>query len=513
MNAILTGLDFGSLASRSGRENAFTERVFDINGLAALEARVADDLDCLNYPPANWVPPRDGILDVLVVGAGMCGQTAAYGLLKEGIRNIRVIDRAAFSAEGPWGTFARMEMLRSPKHLTGPDLGVPSLTFRAWYTASFGAEAWTSLHKVWRLDWRNYLLWVRTQVGVKVENGVELLKVEPAPDRDSTLLVVKLASAGGEESLLVRKLVLAMGREGSGAPRLPHYPSLTVAVQGVPCASGMPIYHSMDAIDFSALKAKRIGVMGVGASAFDNAACALEAGAEVTMFCRRPHLPQVNKSKWTAFAGFFKGFPYLSDAQRWEIYSYIFDAQVPPPYESVLRCERWATFALKLDETWLDVGFNQHEVQVQSNRGGYTFDAVILGTGFDVNLQERPELAFFAPHILTWQDRIGDVTVPGGVETDSRLEAGRFPYLSDGFQLQCRTASAPKAMESLFLFNWGATISQGAVAGDIPGLGAGSHKLAASIAKELFKEDAPVLRAKLQALAEPELLLTSFYKP
>ena len=38
------------------------------------------DLARLNYPPANWVPERAGpdgkrVLDVLVVGAGMCGQT------------------------------------------------------------------------------------------------------------------------------------------------------------------------------------------------------------------------------------------------------------------------------------------------------------------------------------------------------------------------------------------------------------------------------------------------------
>jgi FAD-dependent urate hydroxylase len=510
MNAILTGLDFGLLASRLGREAAFAERQFDPEGLAALNLRVAQDLACLNYPPANWVPAREGVLDVLVVGAGMCGQTVAYALMKEGVANLRVIDRAAFSDEGPWGTFARMEMLRSPKHLTGPDLGVPSLTFRAWYTASFGISAWENLHKVWRLDWRDYLLWVRARVGLEVENGVALSQVEPLDHASGNdlLLRVTLTSSTGTEVLIVRKLVLAMGREGSGAPRLPQFPSMP----DLRSVSGN-IHHSMDRIAFNALVNKRVGVLGVGASAFDNAASALEAGAEVTMFCRRPHLPQVNKSKWTAFAGFFKGFPYLNDAERWEIYATIFDAQVPPPYESVLRCERWPTFKLKFNETWDDVKLYEQQVQVQSNRETYVFDAVIFGTGFDVNLQERPELAKFAPHILTWRDRIGDVSMPGAVVSDSRIEAGRFPYLTDGFQLQGRTSAAPKAMASLFLFNWGATISQGAVAGDIPGLGSGALKLAASISKALFTEDSEVLRAKLAALNEPELALTSFYRP
>ena len=99
----------------------------------SLTARAREDLARLNFPPANWVPPANGpdgkpMLDALVVGGGMCGQTAAFALLREGVRNLRCIDRAPVGREGPWATFARMETLRSPKHLTGPDLGVPSLS-------------------------------------------------------------------------------------------------------------------------------------------------------------------------------------------------------------------------------------------------------------------------------------------------------------------------------------------------------------------------------------------------
>ena len=72
----------------------------------------------------------------------------------------------------------------------------------------------------------------------------------------------------------------------------------------------------------------------------------MEAGAaEARLFVRRPHLPQVNKSKWTAFPGFFLGYRDLDDATRWRIYTYIFAEAVPPPHESVLRCDRHAGFA------------------------------------------------------------------------------------------------------------------------------------------------------------------------
>jgi hypothetical protein len=248
--------DFGLLASSPGAEAFRRARREDPAALRALEARVAHDLACLNYPPAEWVPPRAGpdgapVLDVLVVGGGMCGQTAAYALRREGLHRVRTVDARGEGFEGPWATFARMEMLRSPKHLTGPDLGVPSLTFRAWYEARFGLEAWGVLHKVWRLDWRDYLLWVRRQVGVEVDNGVGLDAIEPAEGG----LRVALTDRDGPRTVFARHVVLALGREGGGLPRRPAFPSLAPDDAR---AHGR-VMHSMDPVDFDALAGRRIG--------------------------------------------------------------------------------------------------------------------------------------------------------------------------------------------------------------------------------------------------------------
>ena len=242
-------------------------------GLAALRKIASHDLARLNYPPANWVPERTGpdgkrVLDVLVVGAGMCGQTVGYGLLREGIANIRVIERETHGREGPWNTTARMPILRSPKHLTGPDLGVPSLTFRAWYEAQHGVEGWAALYKIARLDWLRYLLWVRETVGLKVENGVDLLKVEPAGD----FLRATLSTG---ESVHARKLVMANGRDGSGGFRWPALPSFDPADSK---RKGL-VFHTLEDIDFTKLAGKRIGILGVLATAIDNACTALEACA------------------------------------------------------------------------------------------------------------------------------------------------------------------------------------------------------------------------------------------
>lgn len=462
--------------------------------MESLASRARLDLAQLNFPPANWVPPTDGpdgkpMLDVLVVGGGMCGQTASFALLREGVRNIRCVDRAPYGREGPWATYARMEILRSPKHLTGPDLGVASLTYRAWHEAKFGNASWDKLHKIARLDWAAYLLWVRETVGLPVENGVEVVSLEL--DDDSIKAVLK---ARNEQSIVhARKVVLALGREGSGAPRWPTFPTFN------PRERGENVFHSADDIDFGKLAGKRVGILGAGSSAFDNAGAALEAGArEVRMYARRPILPQVNKSKWTAFPGFQLGYAALEDAQRWRLYTYIFSEQVPPPYESVLRCERHAGFSLHFSESWQDI---LPGPRVATAKGKFKFDAVIVCTGFDVNLVDRPEIASFRDAIDTWRSH-----VPAD-EAAKFPEEARFPCLGDVFQLQ----GAAAGLDRVHLFNWGATMSHGALAGDIPGVDIGARRLAQGITRDLFVEDAERHWLRLQDHNEDELKATRYF--
>ena len=460
----------------------------DLNSLGRL---AREELSQLNFPPPNWVPSAEGpdgrrLLDALIVGGGMCGQTATFALLREGVRNLRCLDRAPFGREGPWATFARMDTLRSPKHLTGPDLGVAALTYRAWHEAKYGAAHWQALHKIPRLDWAEYLLWVRETVGLPVENRVEVTSLH------LNQKTVKAVLKDGSE-LYARKVVLAQGREGSGAPRWPRFATFN-SEQGI-----KNVFHSADAIDFTALKGKRIGVLGAGASAFDNAAEALEAGAaEVVLFARRAVLPQVNKSKWTAFPGFQHGYAALDDARRWRFYTYIFSEQVPPPYESILRCERHAGFCVRFGEAWDDI---LPGPLVKTPKGEHRFDAVIVATGFDVNLMDRPEIAPFRGAIETWRSHVA------AEEAQKFPEESRFPYLGDAFELQ---GSAP-GLGRVHVFNWGSTMSHGALAGDIPGLDIGARRLAQGIARDLFLEDADRHYQNLLAHNEDELKPTRYF--
>jgi cation diffusion facilitator CzcD-associated flavoprotein CzcO len=476
--------------------------VESVAGLEAAERIARHDLARLSYPPTNWVPARTGpdgkrVLDVLVVGAGMCGQTAGWNLLREGIRNIRVIERNPFRKEGPWNTTARMPILRSPKHLTGPDLGVPSLTFRAWYEAQHGATGWDKLYKVLRLDWLDYLLWVRKVVDLPVENGVALVSAEPAGD----LLKATLSSG---EVVHVRKLVLANGRDGSGGFRWPSFPSFD---PGDPKRIGKA-FHTLEDIDFARLAGKRIGVLGVLATAIDNAATALEAGArEAICYARRPHLPQVNKSKGVSFPGFQRGQGMLDDDWRWKIYTYMLAAGSPPPHESVLRAQKLPGFSFHFSEPWLDVIVDEAGVTVKTAKATERFDAVFFGTGFDVDIARRTEIAAFVPNVKSWGD------ARSREEADANPEAALYPYLGPGFELMEKVPGRTPLLGNIHLFNWGSILSQGALAGDIPGLYVGSPRLVQAISHSLFKADVARHVENMFNQEDPELAPTDYLVP
>ena len=75
---------------------------------------------------------------------------------------------------------------------------------------------------------------------------------------------------------------MATGQEATGDWTIPEpLRHLSAAV----------LARASDPIDFEALRGKKVVVIGAGATAFDNAATALEAGAaEVHLFCRRSEI-------------------------------------------------------------------------------------------------------------------------------------------------------------------------------------------------------------------------------
>jgi cation diffusion facilitator CzcD-associated flavoprotein CzcO len=123
-------------------------------------------------------------------------------------------------------------------------------------------------------------------------------------------------------------------------------------------------------------------------------------------------------------------------------------------------------------------------VHVDTTRGTYDFDFLLLGTGYTVNLRQRPELAGILPYIATWQDRF----VPPEGEADADLL--KYPYLGHDFELQEREPGTAPFLHHIHLFNNGAVPSMGPVCNGITGLKSGVPRLVASLTRALFLEDA-----------------------
>lgn len=461
--------------------------LIDAQGLEALEARLRESLSFLCYPGKDWVPPRAGVTDVVIIGGGMCGMVAYTGLTTGGIRNIRMFDRNPEGFEGPWLNYARMQTLRSPKVLTGPAFGHGMLTFQAWFRAQFGAEAWDKLDKIPRPQWMEYLRWYRRAMDVPVENGVSVDRVEPEGD----LLRLHLTGAP-EASILTRKLVFATGRDGTGGPKIPGF------VNDLPRRFWA---HSADDIDFDALRGKRVAVVGVGASAVDNAAEALEHGAaEVRHLIRRKEMPTINKMMGIGSFGFTAGFADMPDEWRWRFMQYSFSTQTPPPHGSTLRVSRHPNAYFHFGKATTRVEQTEDGIEVFFADGTfYEADFLILGTGFTIDPLARTEFGETAGNILLWEDVY---TPPEGEESG---ELGRFPYLAPDFTFREKVPGTAPWLGNVYCFNYGSSASLGKVSGDIPGVSEGAAWLTRALAAKLYAEDVDQHWDAMQSYATPEL--------
>ena len=460
--------------------------------LAELERRVRFELECLGYPSRQWTieKSRDGmkVHDVIVVGGGQSGVSIAFRLLRERITNIRVLDRSAAGAEGPWVTFARMHTLRTPKVVTGPDLGIPSLSPRAWWEAQFGARSWEGLNRIPREAWQAYLMWIRKIVGIDISNKAEVTDVEPLSDG---LLAVHANIGGTAQRLLARKVVLATGVEGCGRWAVP-----AVIAEALPKER---YAHTADPIDFRALAGKTVAVVGGGASAFDNAAMALEAGAaSIALFVRRKQLPTINPNRWMEFAGFLRHFGDLDDARKWRFMKIIFDMNQPPPQDTFDRCACRQNFFMYLGCPVDRVRFENDKIELTHSEGRQMFDFLIAGTGFVVDLAARPELARFHHLIARWSDRYS----PQAGEEQALL--GAYPYLSPNFQFMEKTAGAAPYLKNIFSYTFAAMPSLACSAG-ISALKFGLDRIANGITGSLFIEDSDLHLQSLRDYSEPEL--------
>lgn len=463
----------------------------DTAALAALEADLARQLALVDSFGPDWTRPRSHpeghVHDVVIVGGGQSGLATAFGLKRERINDILVLDENPAGYEGPWETYARMITLRTPKGLTPIDYGIPALTPQAWYEACFGAQAWQALDKIPRGVWMEYLRWYRRVLNLPVRNESKVTAIAPAADG-----VHRVALADGD-TVLARKVVLATGIQGGGEWHTP-----AMIRENLPRSA---YAHTSEPVDFAALKGKRIGILGGGASAFDNANHALAQGVgEVHVFMRRKVLPRINPIRFMERVGFTARYPALADAEKYRAMAAFLSHNQPPTNDTFNRAAGWPGFALHLGSPWNSVAHEDGQVIVTTPHDRFAFDFVILSTGLVSDPRLRPELAALAPHIALWGDR---VAMP---ETERNALIDAHPYLGPAFEFLPRTPDGAALLHGLFAFNYSALISLGLSASALSGMKNALPRLVRGIADQLFLDDREALLDQFLAYDEEEFV-------
>lgn len=447
------------------------------------KARLAKEFEYINFPEESWVEPSPNQYDVVVVGAGMAGLAASFALKRLGISKIKIFDSSPKGYEGPWATYARMPTLRSGKELTGPSLEFPLITFRAWYEAYFGQDKWNQLGKIPTKTWMDYLRWFREVIDVSIENDHTLKAIQPSKQGLNLIFDGKQIST--------TKVILATGRGGFGGSKLPHF------INKLPLQS---YARANDQIDFAILQNKKVGIIGGGASGFDAAAAALEAGSlHVDILLRRQELPYINKAASLTYSGFFEGYYHLNDEKRWKLMEICYRNGIPPPYEAVERIVLHPKFAFVRSAHIQDAKWENPKVYLETSRGSLTYDFLIFATGFDIDISNQPELKFIIDKIQLWSNR---KSIQGLAGPDW---FHRSPYLGPHFEFIAKSPEEALHLKNIYCFNYAATLSHGLLSGDIPGIGVGAARLARGIASDFFGEGWTNYYRRLEEYQSPEL--------
>jgi FAD-dependent urate hydroxylase len=431
----------------------------------ALESSIHDHLaDYRFYSRQSWVAPamtsdHRKIHDVIIVGAGQNGLALAYNLKLRGIRRILIFDTAGLDKAGPWSSFARMPRLRTPKAIHGPEGFNPLLSFKAWFCSKYPRAEYEKFDFIPLAYWREYLAWYRRVLDIEVTSNSTVTDIQWQDDDDCIRARVENAADGTEACCYARKICLATGMTAAGRWSPPG-----------DLADGLPahcFWCAWDPIDWSDLQGRTVAVIGAGASAFDNASRALQAGSrDVTVFGRTPF--PGSDLYFTLWRGRDDSavFPEesahpaadildpllahnagLSDSERALLMARLFRrGRSPASPEYLSRVDGLSQMTVRdecpVEGTCFDAAAGK--VRLTAKGEDYSFDRIIFATGPQNGLGHRPELASFRDEILTWGDvtRNGDA-LPGGL--------GELPAVSAHYQLRSKYRSSSPLDNIYFL--------------------------------------------------------------
>lgn len=464
--------------------------------LNLLEKQVQRDLNYLCLPEAPWLPIRhhqgQSIRDVVIVGAGMAGLTLAAALRFAGINNIHLIDKAPANYEGPWNTHARMQTLRSPKELTGPALGIASLTFRAWYSAQFGEDQWQVLDRIPTLMWHDYLQWYKKVLGISVHNQTELnaLQMEHVKHLKHPIAKLSLHSEGQQfpHTIYARHVVLATGMDGLGGSYLPP-----IAKQ---LSDKNKWAHSSQQIAFEKLRNKRVAIVGGGDSALDAAATALDVGARaVDIYLRASDFSQVNYWKAFTHSGHRYAYAHLSMEQKAKLLSFLLAQRTPPARGTIQRLSHYNNLHLHFGQTIEEIKEIDGLLHLRTqHHTPHDADFIIFATGYTTDLGQRKEFSELLPHLLLVEH----------TKLGQKLNIHGIPALNEDFSFKTKSNAYP-LLSAIHCFTSQALLSVGKICGDIPSISVGANRLCQGIAAKLYQAEFDCQLQSIQAYDEFEV--------
>lgn len=443
--------------------------------------------------PRNWVAPRaDADHNVVIVGGGQSGMAIAHGLKRNGVGNVLTIERAPRGEAGIWRSVARMNQLRTPKVVPGPEHDNPMLGVRAWYETLHGSAAWDALDRIPRLVWADYLDWFQEITNPNIQYSTQLLEIEPQGD----MLRLHLEREGVRTEETTRKLVLANGYAGAGGANLPGF------VRALPKAFWS---HTSEDINFDALAGKVVGIVGAGSSAFDAAGVALEHGAAaVHMFNRRPYVDYPGGSRTDnagerGHANVRELSHHLPDEFRWKNFVARDRRVASVPRDSINRAVSHDNFILHLEASLSDTRIAGGQISASARGERFQFDHLIAATGYRIDLSAAPELSGIHDAIALWRDRY---------EPERGWDnagAALFPYLGASMEFLPRRRRGAEHLRNIHCFNLSGQLSFGVPVGDIWSCDS-QPNLIAGIARDLYNAsvdtaeharfiDAPVIPA------------------
>ncbi|MGU3502097.1 NAD(P)-binding domain-containing protein [Mycobacterium sp. C31M] len=445
------------------------DSILDDQALADEAAR--ESLRLLGLDGNNWIAERTDVdHDVAVIGGGQSGITTAHALLRAGVARVSVIDAGESESDSAWRSKARMRTLRTGKTISGPELGNPALSFRAWFESRNGTAAFDDIDRIPTTEWADYLSWFARVTGVPTRRGIRVTDIAPG----ERAVVLTLEQDGRRWTETTRKVVLAGGVAGTGGPHIPE------VLTGLPRTLWA---HTADTIDFAALQGRSVAVLGAAASAFDAAATALEAGAgAVHVYTRRPEVVVANLAN-RPNPLVQDAFHLLPDDRRWELRWKVSDAGANVPEDSVRRAAAFDNYRLHVSAPWTAATEEGGRVRVDAADGIEVFDFVIAGTGYQQDPRTRGELQTIAPLTALWQDMY---TPPAHRRNDLLSVA---PYLGAGYELTQKNPGSAPWLADIHVFSIGANVSFGRPVGDVPSLRIGVPRLVAAITRDLVLAD------------------------